>query len=55
MHHYHPVIDDSTFFKIMEDYQIKLHEQLTGDDSHRHDPQSDDVEDWILYQQELEG
>ena len=48
MHHYHPVIDDSTFFKIMEDYQIKLHEQLT-------EPQSDDVEDWILYQQELEG
>jgi len=48
MHNYHPVIDDATVFKLMEDYQIKLHEQLT-------DPESDDIEDWILYQQELEG
>lgn len=47
MHHYHPVIDDSTFFKMMEDYQIKLHEELT-------EPESADLEDRILYQQELE-
>ena len=47
MHHYHPVIDDSTFFKMMEDYHIKLHEELT-------EPESADLEDRILYQQELE-
>ena len=41
------VIDDSTFFKMMEDYQIKLHEELT-------EPESADLEDRILYQQELE-
>ena len=46
MHNYHPVVDDRTALRLMEEWYEKQREMLL-------DPPSNDLEDFILYQQEL--